>query len=209
MTVAPYKDETVTNDHTYYGRGCKNGWGTSGEDGSQTPCPDSDAGGRYVTTADGETQKNGTYYHFQAATAGTGGSMTAANTNSPDTFCPLGWQMPYGGTGGDYYDKSKSWKYLFDYYSLTEDQTGATKLKSYPFSYIYSGSYYWHTGRLYRQTSNGYYWSSAVVNGSAYRMVTSAAVPAVSDAKSGGIPLRCVYHFSIPHRRHGGRNGCL
>ena len=74
-----YADSNVSHDHTYYGRGCSNGWGTSGEDGSQTPCADSDAGGQYVVTADGETQKTGTFYHFQAATVGTGYDLTTDN----------------------------------------------------------------------------------------------------------------------------------
>ena len=205
MTVAPYKDGVVTNDHSYYGRGCKNGWGTSGEGGSQTPCADSDAGGRYVTTADGETQKNGTYFNFQAATGGAGGAMAADKTDSPDTFCPLGWQLPYSGTGGDYYDKSKSWKYLFNYYSLTDSQAGVTKLKSYPFSYVYSGSYYWHTGRLYRQSSNGFYWSSTVITNStsAYRLASSAVLSADSDSRAGGVALRCVLGISNLKAFHG------
>ena len=201
MTIAPYKDGTVTNDHTYYGRGCKNSWGTSGEEGSQTPCADSDAGGRYVKTADNETQKNGTYYNFQAATVGAGGAMATDKTDSSYTFCPLGWQLPYSGTGGDYYDKSRSWKYLFSKYSLIDDQASATKLKSYLFSYVYSGYYRWGTGRLYYQNNGGYYWSSTVVSSThAYYLNTwsSAVRPAVTDNKAYGFTVRCVHTSATP-----------
>ena len=198
MTIAPYKDGTVTNDHTYYGRGCKNGWGTGGDGGSQTPCADSDAGGRYVTTVDGETQKNGTYYNFQAATVGAGGAMATDKTDSPYTFCPLGWQLPYSGTGGDYYDKSRSWNYLFKTYSIAFGDgtaTDATKIKSYPFSYVYSGRYYWAAGRLYDQKNAGVYWSSTVVSSdAAYGLATwSLGVnPAYTGNKAFGYAVRCV-----------------
>ena len=203
MTVAPYKDETVTNDHSYYGRGCKNGWGTGGDGGSITPCNDSDAGGRFVKTADNETQKNGTYYHFQAATTGTGSTVTTNNTNTYDTFCPLGWQLPYSGMGGDYYDKSRSWNYLLTTYSIGFDDgttADATKIKSYPFSYVYSGYYYWNTGRLYLQSKNGLYWSSTVVSSNvAYRLNTWSSVvnPADTSSKAVGSTLRCDFDISI------------
>ena len=196
MTV--YADSEVLHDHSYYGRGCKNSWGTGGEGGSQTPCPDSNAGGRYITTADGETQKNGTYYNFQAATVGAGGAMATDKTDSPYTFCPLGWQMPYSGTGGDYDDKSKSWNHLFKSYGLhigDGTATDATKVKSYPFSYIYSGYYFWGTGRLYDQSNNGRYWSPTVVSSThAYILYTWSSVvrPADTGKKAGGNAIRCV-----------------
>ena len=199
MTI--YKDDTSgyqLRDKTYYGRGCKNGWDTSGEGGSQTPCTDSDAGGRYVTTADGETQKNGTYYHYQAATIGTGGAMETDKTDTPDTFCPLGWQLPYSGTGGDYDDKPRSWNHLFKSYSLhigDGTATDATKVKSYPFSYVYPGYYHWLTGRLYNQSTSGHYWSSSVVSSTnTYYLYTWSSVvrPADSGSKASGRAVRCV-----------------
>jgi len=193
-----YKDSNVTHDYTYYGRGCKNSYGDSGEEGSQTPCADSDAGGRIVKDGNNQDQKNGTYYTFQSSTSGTGGSMSTQNTNSPDTFCPLGWQLPYSGTGGDYYNQSKSWNYLFTTYTIAfTDGTAAdaTKIKSYPFSYVYSGIYSWYTGRLYYQSTNGYYRSSTIVDIIvAYNMNTWSSVirPAGSYGKAGGFAVRCV-----------------
>ncbi len=188
-----YRDSDVTHDHTYIGNGC------SGGDGSITPCET-----RIVKTADDETQKNGTYYHYQASTSGSGGSISTDKTDVPDTFCPLGWQLPYSGTAGDYDDKSKSWNHLFKTYSLhiaDGTTTDATKVKSYPFSYVYSGNYYWGTGRLYRQSNSGFYWSSTVVSSTnAYFLDTwsSAVRPADTANKVGGYAVRCANYFSIP-----------
>ena len=187
-----YKDTNVSHDHTYIGNGCPGG------DGSITPCET-----RIVKTADNENQRNGTYYNFQAATVGAGGAITTDNTDSSDTFCPLGWQLPYSGTGGDYYNKSRSWNKLFTEYNIAFGDgtaTDATKIKSYPFSYVYSGRYYWVTGRLYNQSGNGYYLSSAVVSSTnAYGLNTWSLIvrPANRDNKANGFALRCVDCFSI------------
>ena len=186
--LTAYKDDGSDyqlRDHTYIGNGC------SGE-GSITPCET-----RIVQTTDNEDQKNGTYYHFQAAAAGAGGAMATQNFNSPDTFCPLGWQLPYSGTGGDYYDKSRSWKVLFNTYSIGFDDGTATdtaKIKSYPLSYVYSGSYYWNVGRLYYQSYAGYYWASTILNGTAaYRLDTYSSIirPTNAATKAGGFAIRC------------------
>ena len=207
MTV--YTDTNYGNDHSYYGRGCKNLWGTDGYSGSQTPCDDSDAGGRYVTTADGETQKNGTYYNFQAITDGTGASVSIANTSAPDTFCPLGWQLPYSGTGGDYYDKSRSWKYLFDIYNIVYNSsslTEAAKIVSYPFSYVYPGYFHWSRGRLYQQSLNGPYWSSIVADGTKghgiYMWDSYIRVPE-TNTKYSGNPIRYVPELVTRIALHG------
>ena len=195
-----YKDNGAgwtTRDHTYYGRGCSNGWGTDGNGGSQTPCADSDAGGRFLKTADNEILKNGTYMNYQAATAGTGGAITTNNTDSSDTFCPLGWQLPYSGTGGDYYNKSRSWRSLFTTYNISFNDgsaADAVKIKSYPFSNIHSGAFYWLTGRLFFQSTRGLYWpstSNSSTNGYALATWIAFIRPADSDSKALGFTLRC------------------
>ena len=188
-----YPDSNISHDHTYYGNGCPGG------DGSITPCET-----RIVKTADNEDQKNGTYYNFQAGTSGAGAAVTTDNTNSPDTFCPLGWQMPYSGTGGEYYDKSRSWNKLFTDYSIAFDDgtaAGATKIKSYPLSYVYSGLYLWNTGRLYLQSNSGFYWSSTVVSSTnAYSLDTwsSGVRPAYTRSKADGYAVRCVHTSATP-----------
>ena len=116
------------------------------------------------------------------------------NSNSPDTFCPAGWQLPYSGTAGDYYDASKSWSYLFTQYGYGDNQDGATGVKSYPLDYVYSGNYNWNNGRLYSQGVDAYLWSSTIVSSTnAYRLYTWSTVvrPAESDNKAVGRALRC------------------
>ncbi len=194
MTI--YKDEDVTHDHTYLGNGCSNGWSS----GSKTPCNT-----RIVSTADSEPQKNGTYYHFQAATSGSGGGMSTKNSNSPDTFCPLGWKLPYSGTDGDYYDKSKSWKYLFNKYGLINDSAGSTAARTYPFSYIYSGTFDYNTGYLHVQGVTGLYWSPTINNGvSALYLImwSSALEPVNGTSKLNAYPLRCNPRVSILILKH-------
>ena len=186
-------DGNYFHDHTYYGNGCENEWGPGGSGGSTKACSTNK-----VNSFDNEEQRIGVYYDYQAATSGTGAAIATGNTDSPDTFCPLGWQLPYSGTGGDYYDKSRSWNYLFDTYGISYNPSGASevaKVKSYPLSYVFSGIFFWIRGQLSLQDSDGYYWSSTIVNNtSAYDHNTWATVirPSSTYAKGGGMALRCV-----------------
>ena len=201
-TDVSYWDGNFNNDHTYFGNGCAD---TAGSD---TSCST-----RITETYDHEDQFMGAYYNFQAATSGTGGGMTTNNANSPDTFCPLGWQLPYGGSGGDYYDKPKSWTYLFNLYDIqygewqnpTEEQRSYTrKLRSYPHSYIQAGRYVY--GKLYDMTGTaGRYWSGTVDGpGLAYRLgywIDYGSLTNVGNRSEWQFSVRCVCF----HRRHGGR----
>ena len=152
--LVQFKDENDEHDHTYYGMGCPNFWGQDGSTGSDIPCST-----RIVQDGNGEDQRNGTYYSGQAGMTGSITDEAGTNYNSSDTFCPLGWQLPYGGTGGDYYNKSKSWKYLFTLYGENSSLPTGPTVQKYPHSIIGSGEYYWGTGRLYNQlgTSGGHY----------------------------------------------------
>ena len=192
-------DDSGNKDHTYYGNGCPNAWDSSDPPsygGSDKACST-----RIARTRDNEEQKNGTYYHFQAATSGTGGAIETDNTNSSDTFCPLGWQLPYSGTGGDYYDKSRSWKYLFDTYGYQESGGSGSRIQEYPISYFFSGSYFWRNGRLfYLGNVASQSWSSTsgshIIN--AYRMGWSNVGYYFGLAgKNDGYPIRCGFMVSI------------
>ena len=187
-----YADNETGHDHAYYGNGCPG----SQTEGSKTPCST-----RLVDTLDGETLKNGTYYNFQAATSGTGGTLEPDNTNSSDTFCPLGWQLPYGGTGGDYYDKSKSGKYLLVQYGAWDNVEGM-KMLIYPLSFIRAGGYNWEIGTLNNFGSVGYYSTNTNYTWRSIYRISTASFKYVTDPKAFGNLLRCAQL----HRRHGGRN---
>ena len=202
--VYSYLDGNELHDHTYYGNGCPNSWGADGNGGSKTSCLS-----RLVSTYDGENQYIGVYYQFQAATAGTGGAIATQNANSSDTFCPLGWQLPYNGTGGDYYDKSRSWRYLLDTYVIGGNQEAQNKSSSYPISLILVGGYRWTLGRLYQMGTHADYLSATIA--SSYNNYRLALYPGnISrtgyDNKPNGAALRCVKFLASHHRRHGGRN---
>ena len=192
--VLQYLDTTINHDHSYYGNGCPNPWGDDGASGSDVSCST-----RLLTTYNNtETQKNGTYYSFVAVTAGSGNwSFDVENANVPDTFCPLGWQLPYGGTGGDYYDISRSWKYLLDQYNYTLTEESQERIRSYPASYVYAGNYNWKTGRLYRFSDRSYHWSSSTLSaGSAYKMsVLPYGMMRENDSKLAGYSIRCVTRY--------------
>ena len=146
--VTGHDDPEWRHDYTYYGNGCENKWDDHAPLNNQSEVSCSS---RLTETADEETQKIGTYYNFSAANPDSG-SVTTENANSPNSFCPLGWQIPYGGTGGDYYDGSKSWKYLSTIYNAVNPIPKGY----YPFSYISAGAR-WGNGTLGEVGWVGYY----------------------------------------------------
>ncbi len=168
---------------TYYGGSCiSTGW-----DRIEHSC-----GVWYSNTASNEQQRIGTYYNYQASTSGSGYSLATDNANVSDTFCPLGWQLPYSGTGGDYYDQSKSWNYLLARYNYINDATGSIGIRSYPLDYVFSGYYLGKgvAGANYGMVA----WSSTVksANGS-YRLYSTnnTLQSSSSDTKESAQTVRC------------------
>ena len=135
--VFQYRDGDANHDHTYYGYGCPD------TEGSGVSC-----NLLIINTSDNEPQSIGTYHNFPSATSGSGSTAVTDNSNATDTFCPLGWQLPYSGTGGDYYDQSRSFRYLFTTYGYTANADGY-KILSYPISIVRSGRYYTEIGALF------------------------------------------------------------
>ena len=205
--VEQYKDDWTSRDHTYYGNGCNNpvDWENPPTySGSAVSCQS-----RTVQTFDNETQLIGTYYHSQASNASSGRYIDTNNANAPDSFCPLGWQLPYDGTGGDYYNKSKSLDYLFNKYSITNTQQGSEKSRSYPIQFVHAGYYMTFIGLLFDQGNDTYYWSQTVFDAAQmYRLHIGPdyIVWGTISEKSQSYPVRCVKFLASTHRRHGGRN---
>ena len=186
------RDGSSDNDHTYYGNGCRIDEYTP-DTGSTKSCSS-----RTNLTADSETLSIGTYYNFQAIAAGSGGlNYSELNSVISDTFCPLGWQMSYGGTGGDYYDKSRSWNYFLNAYNIASDTPGSNKIRSYPISYIYTGLLHMATGTISEQANFAIYHSATIFDRSnTYRFkFNSGFVWSNADVKAISNPVRCVTRY--------------
>ncbi len=179
-TLANYLDTDKTHEHTYFGNG-------NGPNANLTT-----VGTTYETTTyDGETQKIGTYYNFQAATIGTGASLTEQYDEAPDSFCPIGWQLPIGNTQ----NVDKAFQKLLNSYNISSNSAGSNAGRSYPLSYLLSGNYYWDYGRLGDLGSRGRWWSSTIEGeGSAYNLnIHEDGIYAGDNRNMNyGFPLRCV-----------------
>ena len=183
-----YSSYDTALDRTYYGNGCSNLWGTGGEEGSKKSCTTN-----ITKTSDDEDQKIGTYYDGQASLMST--NVKTDNIVVPDSFCPLGWQLPYSGTGGDYYNKSKSWAFLFSAYHFQSDRNSSSANKSYPISNLAAGIYHGGQAMLYFMTGAIYQWSNTVREaGRNYDFNSSSTIldPIQSLPYYHYFPIRCV-----------------
>ena len=90
----------------------------------------------------------GNLYQWNAATAGTGGTITGQDAT--DSICPKGWQLPTSNNSN-----SGSFQALMNAYSIGNDSTKITQSPLYfhPSGYVYSGS-------LRYAGYGGNYWSS-------------------------------------------------
>ena len=181
-------DTNVNHDHSFFGNGCVTTWDTTDPyyGGSLVACSS-----RIVNTVDDEPQSTGSFYSFQAASSGSGATVTTENAIIPDTFCPLGWQLPYDGTGGDYYDKSKSWRFLFNKYGYSM-QGDSTPMRSYPFSNILSGWYQFTVGAFQEMTKMSYWHSETVQSsGGVYDFRLDSIWRQHSHSKTAMTNIRC------------------
>ena len=107
------------------------------------------------------------YYSWDAATVGSGRSITADNTDAPYSICPKGWHLPNTRTDTD--DTSDFRKLMIalggsssiETYNGYTTPTGATMfsaLQASPNNFLPAGSYF--DGSFHGGGSGGVYWSS-------------------------------------------------
>ena len=127
----------------------------------------------------------GNYYQFNAATAGTGASVTNQYDDASSSICPKGWRLP---SSGDINDTN-------DFYALTTGNsvtTGSTLSKA-PYYFIPAG--YVYSGSLISAGDYGYYWSSTADSSYvAYFLLflSSDVIPFGSYPRDGGFSVRCL-----------------
>jgi len=145
------------------------------------------------TSAKGNTNLHyhlGNYYQWNAATAGTGGTITSADANS--SICPAGWRLPTSTS----YTNNYSFGKLTNAYGITNSTNGTSdaKLLSSPLWFVRAGGVY--DGDLSGQGSYGDVWSSRAYSNSnlAYYLVfnSSGVNPSNYNGRDLGFSVRCV-----------------
>ena len=129
----------------------------------------------------------GNYYQWNAATAGTGASVTSNGDNASSSICPKGWKLPANGSS------TGSFGGLTSAYSISSNSAGATALTKSPLYFIPAG--YVASGSLYDAGYSGSYWSStARSSGSAYslRFGSSDVYPSYNGSRYSGRSVRCL-----------------
>ena len=144
------------------------------------------------------------YYSWDAATLGSGRSISTDNTNAEQSICPKGWHLPttYNGNPNNSTDFRKLMIALggsesIQTYNSSSTPTGAvmsSALQASPNNFLLAGFY--RDGSFYFGGSDGYYWSSTSgSNDSGARslvFVSNGVYSATNYYRSMGYSVRCV-----------------
>ena len=121
---------------------------------NMSTCPSK---GNWTTTApaaEGQHYHVGNYYSWNAATAGTGGSITSGQASA--SICPTNWKLPTSNN-----TNTGSFGALMGAYGLRTDngpESNVDKVRLTPLYFIPAGGV--STNGLYNAGADGYYWSS-------------------------------------------------
>ena len=99
----------------------------------------------------------GNFYQWNAATAGTGGTITSQEAT--DSICPKGWRLPTSKSSGEY-------QALMAAYNITSNTDSTTRITQSPLYFHPSG--YVNSGSLRGAGSGGCYWSSTAYSSTNY-----------------------------------------
>ncbi|MBR0488542.1 hypothetical protein IJJ39_02625, partial [Candidatus Saccharibacteria bacterium] len=146
------------------------------------------------------------YYSYNAATAGTGASLTENGVNASGSICPKGWRLPTSTTSNASATSNNNWK-TGDFYALATAY-GANLESNY---YVDSATFYNNagpgttpnfllTGDYENSTLNyggsaGFYWLSTSKSGTAayFLYFNSGFVNSAGDSlRKNGFSVRCI-----------------
>ena len=141
------------------------------------------------------------YYSWTAATAGSGLSITADNSDAPYSICPKGWKLPSIRT-----TSVADWKTKSDFYQLAvaygmdPSSTSQSTAKFYNQAgpgttpnFLLTGYYY--NGSFYGRGSGGHYWSSTSGNSTIANYLyfySSGVYSATNHDRRYGSAVRCI-----------------
>jgi len=149
----------------------------------------------------------GNYYQWNAATAGTGGTIVSTNANSAagvkdaeSSICPKGWQLPKSGgsSNTNSFDRDGSFDHLLRQYGWkgTANSLQSNVLASSPLFYVRSGVIH-ASGYIVFAGNQGRYWSSTATTlaDNAYYLffyVGTDVRPSEYYYRNTGCPVRCI-----------------
>ena len=128
----------------------------------------------------------GNHYQWNAATAGTGGSITSGTASG--SICPKGWRLPTSNSGGEF-------EKLVTALGGTSNTDNVTKP---PFYGVRGGRVRQTTSILFESAGNvGFYWSSTPDSNDANAYyfdfyATNGILPSYSNARNYGSSVRCI-----------------
>ena len=129
----------------------------------------------------------GNLYQWNAATAGTGGTITSQDAT--DSICPKGWQLPTSNNSN-----SGSFQALMNAYSISSNTAGGTAITQTPLYFNPSG--FVSSGSLRDAGDEGDYWSSTAgsnTSGAYYLYFGSGYVsPSSNFDRCYGQSVRCL-----------------
>lgn len=153
-------------------------------------CPSKGNWSTAAPAAEGEHYHVGNYYSWNAATAGTGSTLTSGEASA--SICPTGWKLPTSNN-----TTKGSFGYLMGQYGLRIDdgsEANVDKVRLTPLYFIPAG--YVHTDGLNSTGYNGYVWSSSVHSNGVYAynlyFASDNLYPSNSYYRYLGFSVRCV-----------------
>ena len=127
----------------------------------------------------------GNFYQWNAATAGTGGTITSQEAT--DSICPKGWRLPTSKSSGEY-------QALMAAYNITSNTDSTTRITQSPLYFHPSGNV--SSGSLRYAGDSGYYWSSTAYSStnSAYGLYFGSGYvdPSNISSRYYGFSVRCL-----------------
>jgi len=147
------------------------------------------------------------YYSWDAATLGSGRSISTDNTDAPYSICPKGWHLPNTYNGSGTAAEATDFRALMiafggsnsvQTYNSSTTPTGATissALRADPYNFLLGGNYY--RGSFSSGGSNGYYWSATSYSSSTDARNLDFGSTGVNSAdyyaRRNGFSVRCVF----------------
>ena len=147
------------------------------------------------------------YYSWDAATLGSGRSISTDNTDAPYSICPKGWHLPNTYDGSGTAAEATDFRALMialggsnsiQTYTSSTTPTGATissALQADPYNFLLAG--YYGDGSFFNGGSRGLYWSSTSNSDSSIArdlyFISSLVASANDFSRYYGLSVRCLF----------------